>query len=769
MDPLIYDSFYTNATCPAFGANRNPDNCPLPILSRNASLSSGRVLYGPAIRLLTECRNGQVVYHDPYAPEIFPWGVCGHRETETFAMLLDRKRMLFRCTSKNPDREKFRIAVSRPHLFNGESYAGKNQRVTDGCDKHCARAGVPFDPNLPVANGKAKVQWSAPKFNRETNVLLWQASIQFPYGERPLFLAASASVLLTYSESASLWILMAEWKDSSAIETVFAAGNSEEEVLKKISDAASNFNALLRQKKNEITRLEKKAPSIEIEGMPAAGDFMRASVGYQHAMLLRDTTAIRAAQHKFGVFFLWDTLYPIRDLLWNGEIRQAKEVFRSVLGYPYLENSAWVVSQLVLVFDEILSFDTDRRFLSESWPWLERYLDFMLTQINPETGLIASSMTTGVDVPQELGLSGLYAAPCINAWWYSALRTLENLSMELGRESVREKVAPLIPRIEANYLKGFLSPRTGYLRSGVNEDLSHGTVEAFQNTSTIGFDYPFGEHLMRKAVNSLARFQSRRLYHPEGHTAVAWDSEIECEMWKSVHMNQHDGHEARLARLADDLPEAYRLIGCYLESFDFYKTAIETFNYSGCCGNESQTGDWQTFSSTAVCEALRSGLAGIARHRESLYYIPADDHRKIHLKNLRLKDTMVNVDISGTGPYFEPMKIDDRRQEGTAQIPSDRICGKSLQWSIRRSRHPFRTPVLLNSCGLPVRSIQVKGKTLTFLSAGCGHYPLEIAVPSEPEVRLNGAKIPFEFDPVKKRLRIDLQFRVDDRIEVIIL
>ena len=68
-------------------------------------------------------------------------------------------------------------------------------------------------------------------------------------------------------------------------------------------------------------------------------------------------------------------------------------------------------------------------------------------------------------------------------------------------------------------------------------------MEAFQNTSTAGLNYPFGSYLMRKGIVPMAEYQARRLYHPGGRTAVAWDTEIECEMWKSVHMNQYDGHE----------------------------------------------------------------------------------------------------------------------------------------------------------------------------------------------------------------------------------
>lgn len=749
-----------------FNGRDYPDNVPLMLFSRRAGFASGRPLYGPAVQFLTEGADRQVIYHHPALPEIFPWGVCGKTPEQSFGMLIDDKRMLFRFSAKKSLRESFKIAIGRHHLYNGERRCCKNQRITDGCDKHCERAGLDFDPKKPFPNGDVKLTWEAPVFLERENVLLWEAELDFPYGKEKLFIALSASSKLNFSETTSLWILSADWENSKEITTVFGFGKTRGEAMERVKDRGMDFEVLFRRKKKTGTMLEKKSPSIDIEGMPLANLFMRVAPGYQNSLLLRDTVGIRAAQHKYGVFILWDTLYPIRDLLWNGQIKEAKELYLSMLGYPYLENSPWVISHMVLILDEILSFECDPAFLETSWSYMKQYLETMLKFTNPATGMIVSYMNTGVDIPSELGLAGLYAAPCINAWWYGALRILENLALNREDNETAEKTAPLIKRLEASYLKGFLSVENGYLRSGINEDLSHGSIEAFQNTSTIGLDYPFGAYLMRDAIVSLAQYQKHKLYHPAGYTAVSWDTEIECEMWKSVHMNHHLGHETRLARMAGMLPEAYRIVECFLESFDFYKTAIETFNYSGCLGNETQTCDWQTFAATSVCEALRSGLAGIARHRGGLYYIPADDYRKICLRNLRLGKTTINVVISGKGEYFEPVKLNGGILAGTAQLPVDRIVGKSLLWEIKRTNVPFQTPVLLNTFGLPVVNFETFANGFGFSAGACGHFPVEVYSEKETVVLQNGQEVSFQFDRKRKRVWMDLHFKHLDYIKI---
>ena len=200
--------------------------------------------------------------------------------------------------------------------------------------------------------------------------------------------------------------------------------------------------------------------------------------------------------------------------------------------------------------------------------------------------------------------------------------------------------------------------------------------------------------------------------------------------------------------------------------FREYGTAVETFNYSGCLGNETQTSEWQAFSATAVCEALRSGLAGIARHGGGLHYLPAEDHRRIQLKNLRWKHHFVHVEISGKGAYFLPMKINGKTLPGTAQLPADCLEGKTIFWTIRRSVRPFATPVLLNSFGLPVCAVCAKKDLLSFRTADEGHYPMEIHAGAELDVSVNGIPVPIEYDPAVSRIWLDRCFLKGDLIEI---
>ena len=92
-------------------------------------------------------------------------------------------------------------------------------------------------------------------------------------------------------------------------------------------------------------------------------------------------------------------------------------------------------------------------------------------------------------------------------------------------------------------------------------------LRVFHNSSSMIVEYPFGHGLARKIIPSTARYQADKLYHSQGHLACAWDSDVYCEMWRYVHMNQHLGHECKLARFAGDSKEAYRVMKHYFAYF----------------------------------------------------------------------------------------------------------------------------------------------------------------------------------------------------------
>ena len=735
------------------------DTCAVPIISRVRGRAHGRPLYGPAIQFLSEEKDGQLLYHEPLDPEILPWGVNG----KSLGMIIDngQLRFQFKRNKKNP--EKLIIPISKYHLFNGEFRSNKNQHCGNGNDLHAARAEFPFDRDKPFKNASGMLKWDAPVFDKKENLLFWPGKLEFPFQTETFYLGIKLSTSITLDENENLWIVQGKWGKKDVLYAAMGIYTTEQALRENLKNGGSDYSAIDRQKRNFISRIEKQTAVAEIKGIPAATELMKCSPAYLNSLVLRNDPAIRAAQFKYGVFYLWDSVSPIRDFLWQGQFQKAKDLYCNLIDYPYLELSGWVVSQMVLMLEEILSFDYDMAFFEKAMTFLKRALKSQIKLTSPETGLVVSYLNCGVDDPTELDLDGLYPAPCVNGWWYGALRVLENIGYRHNDPDLIAEVAPLIPKIEKSFIKGFYDKKEGFLYSGIKEDLTHGKTVAFQNTSTLGIDYPFGTYLMRSILKPLAAYHAKKLYHPEGTAAVAWNTMITCEMWKSVHMNQHLGHESKLARLAGNMKNAYRMVTGYLNIFDHYKCAIETFNYSGCLGNEGQVCDWQTFSSTSACEAIRTGLAGIGRHGGGLYYIPAEDDHVITLDQINLKSSSVAIEISGKGKYCT-MTLNGKAVKGSMQLPVDLLKrGKNI-WKIKRSNTPFTGPVLLTTYGAPIHALETNGKELSFRIGYAGHYPMEFAASAKAKVYVDGKPVKTEINSDNGHLYIDTVFAKDSVI-----
>ena len=292
--------------------------------------------------------------------------------------------------------------------------------------------------------------------------------------------------------------------------------------------------------------------------------------------------------------------------------------------YQWVETCPWITMQLIIAVNEYLAFADDRDFLDECMPYFKKYFEFNLRFVNQQNGLLATSMNCGVDCSEQVGLNGLFYASCLNGWWFSSLRVLENFARETDDIELAEKCFELSGLAEQNYCKAFFDEKAGYLRAALKEDGSIPSLNIFQNTHTLGMDYVQGPYLYRKIIDKLAAYQAEKLYHPMGHAAVAYDSEVPCEMWKSVHMNQHLGHECKTARMGGSSSEAQRVMQGYLNYFERYKCAVETFNLSGCDSDQVQLANWQAFSATGAAQGLICGVAGWQKHRGGWTWLPGD-------------------------------------------------------------------------------------------------------------------------------------------------
>ena len=721
-----------------------PDRAATPIFSKNNS-SIERPLYGPALRFLKEDVNGEINFIYPEEIELLPAGFS----SRNYLMLITRNCVAFEFYTETPN-QNFIVSLSTLHIKDCVISSLKNQMVDIDCEWGIRRLPLKyrednFQPDFPFKDEKAEIKNCPLRFDPQKNLLVHEISQNFATGRKPLFAVLKSNVKVTLSESMNEVNLKGAFPDNSKVRFVISLASDEAEACRQAGEILASLSVQWEEYLNLLRKIERKVPQLEIENMPFAGEFARCVPLWQNTMLMAETdkdACIRAAGNKFGFFMMWDHIYPIRDFVTQNRLDVAAKMLHYTAEYPHLHTCVWASSHFILALNEYLSFKSDKRLLQKAWPLIRKFFEFVRSFEDKETGFVLAGLGVGVDNPQEIGLDFLFYASCINGWYHGACRSAENFALELGEEKWADNFAARAEKIEDNYEKYFFDTVDGYLYAGLDQN-KKAPSKIYQNTNTIALDYPFGNILLRRIMKRLAEFQVRKLRHPMGQLAVPFDSPVNCEMWRNVHMNQHLGHECKLRRYTGYSNDAYRIMSGYLEAFSKTGIAIETFNLSGCLGDELQRADWQTFSATGAYNAILQGLCGLVFHQGGLGFAQDEDKRRIQITNFAGFD----IDISGKGSYVRKFTVDGKVLYGTLQIPTDVASLKDKRQhklEILRGHGVPRRIILLRALELPIVNLVSKSQCLEFTVSRYAYGSLEIYAPYPVTLTINGVKCSLE-------------------------
>lgn len=737
-----------------------------------------RPMYGPAVKFISTAHDGRVFHHMPKDGRILPYGVISSQNDPDFGensyhLFVERDRTMSVIIKVAPDMfSSFETILCKYHISDGDYKIRQNQLLDSEYGTAIISADKLYDSLLnrePFENIQGKLTWEKSYFDADNNALIYPAMRTFEDGKKiPLYMVFGCSEKIHVEETVQNWMLKTFWEDKTEIAFSIALGEDLPALLKKVSVSAAEAEERCRVLIESSVCREKNSPEISIPGIPAAADFARVIQDRQAAITINDTgkyAAILAASGNFGYFICWDHNYPIRDFITTGDFDTAKQLLRYGLDYPHMKTLAFSVSQLILEVSELIAFEGNCDFLKEYWEKIQELFEFIKCYIDPETGMVRSCHCCGVDNPAEIGLSSTFYAACINAWHYAATRTMANFAGLLGEEEKAEKYWVESEKLKVNYPRYFFSRKTGTLRVAVNDDYTCPSSEVYHNSSSIGLDYPYGEFLLRECIPGIAEYYRTKLRHPEGYSAIAYDSQSPCEMWRSVYMNQHIGHNTRVARLNNDIKEAQRVAKHYFQAFEDNATAVETFNIDGMNGDTSQWTKWQAFSATAALHCIHQSLAGIGWSRGGLFYLPANDNEKIEIRQFIFGGNTWNISISGRGSFVSSMRVNGIEFSGTMQIPEDLVRNGENALEIIRSEQAWGKPVLLYAEDLLLKDFHENEQGFEFTALENGYSSVKISAENEPVVLVNGTQIPVEFYPEEKTAWVNHKFSKNDKVE----
>lgn len=743
-----------------------PDERPMLIFSRDHAELVGRPLYGPAVQVFTRTRKGRTILHHPATHTFSPWSLFGEDEEQSYHFFMERNRIFWRMRCAAEDKEEICWSLQRAALFCGEKQVHFEQHTgTSSTQSGGLYTKEEQEKNQAVLNGIANVKWQVECFDQAQQALYIRGTVAYPFGEKIFYLAVGCNAPITCRETSDVTNLCASWNAFREITFVMALGKNREEAFAAMRDGTENYPQIYKHNVGKAESVEADALVIKTAQLDVAEEFSQMAAQYLNAMTVGQTDqgdiGIRAAVYKYGYFSLWDAIYPVRDLLWNNRLADAQRQITYLLSLPMMENTPIAGLHAIVQFNEVLAFcpewNTDHLY-----PAMVKIFCLAARATEPVYRMLVYHANVGVDRPEELGITNAFLSPEVNALWYMACRIIRNEAMSRDDLDTCKKAEEIIRGIEAGYRGVFFDETVGYLRSAVHPDLTLPENPIFQNTNTLGYDYPFGMYLMRDFVKPLAQYQANVLYHPEGHRSVAVDSPIPCEMWKQVHMNQHNGHEMKLQRMAGRMDEVYRVMSKYLERFKRWQVAEETTNFSRYTIHSAQVGAWQAFSATGNMEALRSAVVGIFKHRGGIGYLPVADCGEMQMGNVPAHNGRISATVAGMGQYGV-LIADGREIPGTLQVPMDISC-TSLK--IRRTDKLPAYPVLMTALDMPVKEVTVRDNSLEFVCGNTTMIPMCFLCKAKPIVFVNGTKLPVQYDADSKQAWVDHCWHKDDIITV---
>lgn len=642
-----------------------PNRFPLPILSRGAGSPENHPpgMYGPCIRFISTHRKGPNVYHFPEEMTLVPFGIdgfsyqYGYRYGYRFAV--SSPEVVFYFTSNNPEKQEFIIMVLKNTLCSGKLPA---DYWTDEGDSDLLKY---RDNKVYMERFIQTVLWKDFIPEKKANILWSIASVSYRGKERAIYLGIGGDDTTIFQETKNAWLIKNTWNGvkDSVQHAYFVVAESKNELFQRMKRLRTNPEEIWKKQMKRFIHLAKEIPEFHIPSFPVAEELCHNVPLFNEAMTFdrRDKTqSIRASLCGYGYFPGWDTTLSARGFaLWN-QHRTAERLLRYDKEVVMPDN-IWIVAA-----HDCASATRDYKFLRDVFPDIERVMLKRVEECD-ETGMYPCS-SCGADDPKQIGIETEVTTPDGMGLWYNACRLTENTARVFRNESLAEKLKEVSDNLEKNFLKVFYDSKTGFLAGAVDWTTKRQNHH-FQNVVTAAMEGPFGPHLLRKEIDSIASFIRNQLAHPYLRSAVPfWDNS--SEMWTSCIMQQHAFHEGEALRFGGQGKELLRQLNCILRIFIRCRVAIETVNLTDLPGNFQQERKWQAFAGRAWYAFILQSILGVERDWGGITYRPADVPVDAELKGWKQGSIVWDITITGAGPWVDSIRIDGQEVRGSFKTPS---------------------------------------------------------------------------------------------------
>jgi len=471
------------------------------------------------------------------------------------------------------------------------------------------------------------------------------------------------------------------------------------------------------------TRLRER-PQIDVGDPVLNSAFLQFPEMIQHMKVADVPGAARATLAGYWVWG-WDGMMPLLPSVLANERDYDPDSFRFFqrtldqrFGIPHQFSTSLQLKlkgpfpsqcQYIASLYHYVAITGNLKIAREVFPTCRFILEKCRRDVVGDTGLVSGS-ALWPDYPEAMEENGHDISSMNNSLLYQGLRSMEYLATALGEKAIAHDCREWARRLRASFVKYLFDPEKGYFISSCSsidfKPRKHYCCQA------VFWLTPFARELVSHAPATIATFMDENLRAPKCLLSLPhWDT---C--WMA------DGNQLGSSYPAADYfyLNVHKLVGNdtalknWLGDVKWYwrhHTAPEAWTPEA--ENEEMFGpdNWggkQDQACSTWYASVYIGLAGLDFDHEGLTITPWGD-RPVKIGGLRLRDTWVDIKLSGKGAHLGALKLDGKPlNTALHKISWNEFKGRKAKLEIVRTTKAPTHPVILSADGLRVDLIEAK-------------------------------------------------------------
>ncbi len=496
-------------------------------------------------------------------------------------------------------------------------------------------------------------------------------------------------------------------------------------------------------------------PELEFGRHTALRQFFRLQPHYLESMRLRDEPGAYRANNDYYWVWGWDMTRPAFGLLTGNRHEFVRGLlhFMDKAGYiNQYDNSltrdlrsdggAPGALEFMLAHDYLAwtgdlagTRDLRARFVAQ----LEKEV------ANPDPTGMWPGAAASTDFPEEFGRTFKAWLAYSMSWHYSGLRCAEKLLLAWGDDALAAGVSAQAAKIRRNFERVFWNPNTGFWNEGVHPTDPDLVCDIPLSTAMAAMDSPYGEDLYGDKFEASAEFCAREFLRADGVSITRRDEVRGWKEWTRQPRNWFAANDTMLVRLLRSVGNA----GALERLFYLYEI---NFGYQPCVFEGkplhrplNTSGSWQAFGAGAWYRNLVEGAAGLWADLGGLGLMPLGLGEPLRLRGLRFRDAEIDFEAKGQGQWPTALRVNGQPWQGTTRFPP--LAAGQHRIEVEYGPATPVHPILTLAVDAQVLKPQVEEGRLTVELRGRGYTPLSFFSPGAPQVMLDGAALPCEYNP----------------------